>query len=89
MLVAHDMETHPELTPWLAGVYVPAEFRHKGYGSALVDRVVSEAATLGIPELYLYTASAHDLYARLGWSLLERDDYLGQEVVLMRRKPGG
>jgi GNAT superfamily N-acetyltransferase len=88
MLIAHDMDSRPELTPWLAGVYVLPEHRRRGYGSALVDRVVSEAAALGVPELYLYTPDADDFYSRLGWSVLEHCEYLGMQVVVMSRRTG-
>jgi GNAT superfamily N-acetyltransferase len=88
MLIAHDMRTRPELTPWLAGVYVLAANRGHGYGSALVGRVEAEAARLGVRRLHLYTPDAADFYARLGWALLERCEYLGQDVVVMSKHYG-
>jgi GNAT superfamily N-acetyltransferase len=88
MLVASDMDTRPELTPWLAGVYVVERFRGRGYGSALVARVESEAAAEGVDLLYLYTPSAAGFYARLGWTADERCEYLGQEVTVMSRMIG-
>src|SRR5690625_2441062 len=42
-LVASDMETRPDLHPWLASVYVAAEHRRKGIGGALVQHVMNEA----------------------------------------------
>jgi GNAT superfamily N-acetyltransferase len=85
MLVANDMETRPDLTPWLAGVYVVAARRGRGYGSALVQRVEAEASALGVRRLHLYTPGAADFYSRLGWSLDERCEYLGQQVVIMSK----
>jgi GNAT superfamily N-acetyltransferase len=38
-LVAHDMETRPELTPWLATVLVAPEYRGRGIGSARADGI--------------------------------------------------
>jgi GNAT superfamily N-acetyltransferase len=86
MLVANDMETRPDLTPWLAGVYVVAHARHRGHGSALVKRVESEAAVLGVPRLYLYTPDAMDFYSMLGWTEDGRAEYLGQRVTLMSKR---
>ena len=86
MLLAHDMGTRSDLTPWLAGVYVVPECRHRGHGSALVGCAVSEAAALGVPKLYLYTPDAAEFYSRLGWSALDHCEYLGKRVVVMSRQ---
>ena len=86
MLVAHDMETRPDLTPWLAGVYVVPAYRGRGYASALVQRVESEAASLGVRRLHLYTPDAVDFYSRLGWAVDLHSEYLGQEVALMSKE---
>lgn len=83
MLVAHDMDTRMDLTPWLAGVFVAPDGRCKGIGTALVGRVVECAARLGVSRLYLYTPSAERLYSRLGWLVVERTRYRGVEVVVM------
>ena len=85
MLIANDMDTCPDLTPWLAGVYVVAAFRGRGCGSALVRRIESEASALGVPRLYLYTPDAAGFYRRLGWNVEERCEYLGREVVVMSK----
>jgi len=86
MLVANDMATRPELTPWLAGVYVVEDHRGRGIGSALVRRVESEAAKRGVARLYLYTPDAMGFYERLGWAVDERCEYLGNEVAVMSRR---
>jgi GNAT superfamily N-acetyltransferase len=85
MLIAHDMDTRPDLTPWLAGLYVIAAYRGRGYGSALVRRVESEAAAAGAKDLHLYTPDAVDFYSQLGWTVDERCEYLGQQVVVMSK----
>jgi GNAT superfamily N-acetyltransferase len=85
MLVANDMDTRKELTPWLAGVYVAPEHRRQGIGSALVARAVDCAERLGVPRLYLYTPGAERMYSRLGWSPMERVKYRGSDVLIMHR----
>ena len=83
MLIAHDMDTHPEHSPWLAGVFVSPSHRRHGIGRALSEHVVREAARLGLATLYLYTPSAQDFYSRLGWSILERTRYRDTDVTIM------
>ena len=85
MLVANDMETRKELTPWLAGVYVAADHRRQGIGSALVARIVECAEKLGVARLYLYTPSAEQMYSQLGWSPMERVKYRDSQVLIMYR----
>jgi GNAT superfamily N-acetyltransferase len=75
MLLAHDMDSRPQLTPWLAGVFVKPQCRRKGTGSALVKRIEAEARSLGVSTLYLYTPQTESLYERLGWSVKERCEY--------------
>lgn len=82
-ILAHDMDTHMDWTPWLGGVYVASDYRRRGIGSALVERVVECAARLGVRRLYLYTPSAEQMYSRLGWLAIERTHYHGADVVVM------
>ncbi len=86
MLIASDMDTRPDLTPWLAGVYVVTGHRGRGVGSALVTRVEAEASALGVTRLYLYTPDAMAFYAHLGWVAGERCEYLGQAVTIMSKR---
>jgi N-acetylglutamate synthase-like GNAT family acetyltransferase len=85
-LVAEDMDTRPELSPWLASVYVATEHRRQGIGSALVRRVVQEAATLDVKRLYLFTPDQEHFYSTLGWTVLERCTYRGYPQVVMTLK---
>lgn len=85
-LVEHDMEDHPEWTPWLASVYVHRDFRRRGIGSALAERVAEEARALGVGTLYLFTPDQQRLYERLGWRRLREERYRGWEVTVMVRE---
>lgn len=82
-ILADDMSSHPELTPWLASVYVDAAQRGKGIGSLLVRRVMQHAQDNDIKRLYLYTPDQEQLYARLGWQLYSREPYNGPPVTIM------
>lgn len=82
-LVSHDMETRPDLSPWLASVYVAAEFRGRGIGTKLVKHVMQQAFKGGINKLYLYTPDKENFYSRLGWKTLSREKYHAIDVTIM------
>ena len=90
--LAHDdLDSRPDLTPWLAGVYVPPACRGRGHASALVRHVEGFARAAGVGTLWLYTWTAAPLYARLGWVEvgLEHEIKRNHQVVLMRRDLAG
>jgi len=82
-LVEHDMKSHLDISPWLAGLYVRPEQRGLGIGSALTDHALETAAQMGVDRLYLYTDSARDFYLKLGWRSIAQDVYEGQTVTIM------
>jgi GNAT superfamily N-acetyltransferase len=86
-LAHRDLDSRPDLTPWLAGVYVPPRFRGRGHATARVRHVERFAAAAGVARLWLYTNTAEPLYARLGWRRAgtERTRRRGVEVALMCR----
>lgn len=86
-LVAHDMDTHPELTPWLASVFVAPIHRRKGIGAALVRAVMEAAREAGIETLYLFTPDQASFYRSLGWRTVATEPYRGDEVTLMQFAP--
>jgi GNAT superfamily N-acetyltransferase len=71
-LTAHDLDERPDLSPWLAGVFVAPEHRGNGYAARLVRAVEQAATDAGIPALWLYTRVAEGLYAKLDWQTAER-----------------
>lgn len=82
-LVQNDMDTKPDLSPWLAAVYVKETFRHQGIATQLIARCEAEAACLSTDSWYLYTEFASRLYEKLGWRHLERCEYKGVTVDVM------
>ncbi len=84
-LIAHDMDTRPDLTPWLAAVYVAPAYRRRGIGTALVQRVAQEAKELGVEKLYLFTPDKRTFYERRGWIVLEQTRYRGYNIVIMKQ----
>lgn len=82
-LVVNDMSILPDLTPWLAGVYVAPDHRRTGLGATLVRRVMQEAAALGVGRLYLYTHDRMTFYRTLGWQVIAPYEYRGYLVTVM------
>jgi len=80
----HDMDTRPDLDPWLGGLLVLPKWRNRGVGTMLMHRATEEARRLNVPQLYLWTHSAEGLYHKLGWQVVERTNYFGKEAVVMR-----
>src|SRR5438270_14017084 len=45
----HDMDTRPDLDPWLGGLLVLPEWRNHGVGTVLMHRATEEARRLKVP----------------------------------------
>lgn len=88
-LVEADMDSHPELTPWLASVFVAPEFRGRGIASALVGVIEDRAVEEGVETMWLWTPDQERLYARLGWETVAREPYRDLEAVIMRKDLAG
>ena len=84
-LIHNDMSTHPELTPWLSGLFVLPELRGLGIATALVRHCEQTAARLGVKRVYLYTTTAIGLYAKTGWRPFTQDRYGSDVVTIMAR----
>ena len=88
-LAFQDLDERPDLSPWLAGVFVVPEARNRGHGTRLVATVEAACRSAGIDSLWLYTGTAERLYARIGWrevGIVERQDK--PPVTLMQRDLG-
>ena len=83
-LVESDMDSHPELSPWLASVYVNPAYRKRGVGAALVKHVVKQASANGYSLLYLFTPDQAKFYRELGWEFIAQESYRGGEATLMK-----
>lgn len=82
-IVANDMDNRPELSPWLASVFVKPEYRNQGIGSTLVHHVMLQAQQNDIEKLYLYTPDREAFYHKLGWRRIETAHYHGYQVSIM------
>jgi GNAT superfamily N-acetyltransferase len=84
-LAARDLEERPDLTPWLAGVFVAPDWRGRGYAALLVSAVENVCLKRSIATLWLYTRTAERIYARCGWRTVETIPRKGRTYALMRR----
>ncbi|PWL16201.1 N-acetyltransferase [Falsochrobactrum shanghaiense] len=82
LLIHNDLETHSHLKPWLASLFVTADFRGKGIGGSLVTAVEQAGASLGYRQIYLYTGTPA-FYQPLGWSKFEEltGDYSDMTIL--------
>lgn len=83
-IVKNDMDSRPELSPWLASVYVLPGHRGRGIGSKLVQHIMSQAKSETYKKLYLFTTDKQDFYEKLGWQTFDVENYHGQQVNLMQ-----
>ena len=83
---AQDFASRPELSPWIAAVFVLPEFRHRGIGSKLVlfaEEVAKKQ--FDVNTIYLYTGSASKLYLQLGYEIIEEVDR-GDTILTVMEK---
>lgn len=85
-LATEDLEERPDLTPWLAGVFVVPEARGRGYVTHLLAAFDAACRAASIRTAWLYTSTAERTYLRGGWQVAEVIGRPGQPpVTLMRR----
>jgi len=68
-LITNDFNSRQDLWPWLAALYVEAEYRGKSLGAMLLKNGADEARRLGFQKLYLLTDHI-GYYEKYGWVYL-------------------
>src|SRR5882672_7035265 len=72
-VIASDLAERPQLTPWIAAVWVEPEARGRGIGAALVDRATQDCFALGVSRAHLCARPRMTgFYEGLGWTIVER-----------------
>jgi GNAT superfamily N-acetyltransferase len=72
-VIAADLAERPELTPWVAAVWVEEMARRHGVGAALVERAAQDCFALGLGRIYLCARPRMTgFYEGLGWTVSER-----------------
>ena len=82
-IIECDLDTRSDLTPWMASIYVLPNHRKKGYSKVLVKHIMEQAKLNGIKKMYLYTEDADQIYAKLGWKIICKDQCHGNDIVIM------
>ncbi|PSJ72516.1 hypothetical protein C7N43_33810 [Sphingobacteriales bacterium UPWRP_1] len=82
----HSITTRPNLGPWLSGLYVHPQYRHKGIATQLIKTVETMAPQLGCSCLYAGTSVVPQLFKQLNWEETEITPYHGQQLSIFRKK---
>ena len=84
-VIASDLEERPQLTPWVAAVWVEEAARRRGAGAALVNRAAQDCVALGILRAYLCARPRMSgFYEGLGWTVTERKVGRHQTSIFFR-----
>jgi GNAT superfamily N-acetyltransferase len=87
-VIASDLDERPNLTPWVAALWVEPHARSRGVGGALVGRAARDCFALGIARAHLCARPAlTSFYERLGWVVVERDVGLHGLTVFIKDAP--
>ena len=68
--MSDDLDSRPDIYPWLINVYVDEKFRGKNVCRQLMITVNENAKKAGLTELFLYTKHK-GLYEKFGWDFVE------------------
>lgn len=73
-VIACDLAERPQLTPWVAAVWVEPQHRSRSVASSLIGRSVDAAFGLGARSVYLCARrDLEDFYRRRSWDVIEQD----------------
>ncbi len=85
-VIASDLDERPELTPWVAAVWVEESARGQGIGAALVDAAAHASFTLGLSARLSLRAGANDRLLRT--ARMDADRAPGRPASAQRIRPG-
>jgi GNAT superfamily N-acetyltransferase len=89
-VIASDLEERPQLSPWVAAVWVEEDARRRGVGAALVNRATEDCFALGVIRAYLCARPPMTrFYEALGWTVIERKVGPHDLSVFIRDKSPG
>jgi GNAT superfamily N-acetyltransferase len=74
LVIESDEPARPDLTPWIAAVWVDEDMRKRGVAAALLREAIERSAALGVDRLYLSSRPAmRDFYIKQGWRPIDHD----------------
>ena len=74
----------PATHPGLGGLFVPARYRTRGIGSALIRAGMNVARVQGYGSVYAATAAAGGILERLGWTAVREIIHGDERLTLYR-----
>lgn len=86
-IVACDLESEPELTPWLSALFVAPEHRGGTVGTSLLRRIEAQAKARDISQMYLYCYEGKltSYYKAAGWAALKSFEKEGRAFSIMTK----
>lgn len=81
--MCEDLESRPDIYPWLINVYVDEKYRGKNVARELLNTVKDNAKKIGLSEIYLYTKHV-GLYEKFGWIFIEEVKTFRKESPIER-----
>ena len=82
-LTYQDLESRPDIYPWVANVYIDKEYRHQGYSRYLLKTVYNYAKENQFHEIYLFTKH-QGLYEKYGFEFIEEIDTFTKKPRIQR-----
>lgn len=74
LVIENDEPARPDLTPWIAAVWVDEDTRKQGVAAMLLQEATERSVALGVERLYLSSRPAlRDFYTKLGWRPIDHD----------------
>jgi GNAT superfamily N-acetyltransferase len=74
LLITNDLEARPNLSPWLAALWVDEKYRNSGIATQLMQRCSDEARRLRFSKIYLCAKpDLRPFYLAKNWQLLEEN----------------
>ncbi len=72
LAIQSDLDQRPDLSPWIAALWVEPEFRSRGIARRLVMDAIAQCAARGTDIVYLCARPRlREFYLAMGWRLLE------------------
>ena len=84
-LLSTSVDSHSHLEPWIGGLYVEPQWRHRGVASRLIDAALETAGSIGVTRVYIGVTAARDFYERSGWRYLEDGNAHGETVMIFSK----
>lgn len=84
-LLSTSVTSHLHLKPWIAGLYVQPQWRHRGVATRLIDAALETAKAIGVSKVYVGITAARDFYERGGWKYVEEGDAHGERVIILSK----